>query len=167
MSKQKQDDMNMQDDTQVMDDSQIQALEERVKSLEDLLKRAVADYHNLEKRVAEGRSELSGWATMELIKKILPVLDHLEKAVEGMSEEEKNSGWAKGVSMSVKALNDILSNEGLDQIEADGQFDPNLHEAVDMREGEDNMILEVLNKGYKIGDKVLRPAQVVVGKEGN
>lgn len=178
MAKQKIDDtdMNIQDEVQVMDDSsqsvttddgQIVALGQRVKTLEDQLKRAVADYHNLEKRVTEGRSELSSWASIELIKKLLPVLDNLEKAVSGMSDEEKKSGWAQGVVMSVKQLNEILKNEGLDQIGADGQFDPNLHEAVDMREGDNEKILEVTRKGYKIGNKILRPAQVVVGKESN
>jgi molecular chaperone GrpE len=158
--KQTQDDLNINDD-------QIKTLEERIQSLEDQLKRAVADYYNLEKRVTEGRSELSSWANVELIKKLLPVLDNLEKAVSGMSDDEKKSGWAQGVAMSIKQLNDILKSEGLDQIEADGQFDPNLHEAVDSRDGDNDKILEVLNKGYKIGNKVLRPTQVVVGKATN
>ncbi len=158
MSKQK----NTNQNTEVVGE-----LEARVKSLEDQLKRAVADYYNLEKRVTEGRSELSSWATVELIKKLLPVLDNLEKAVSGMSDDEKKSGWAQGVVMSVKQLNDILASEGLDQISADGEFDPNLHEAVDSRDGENDKILEVLNKGYKIGNKVLRPTQVVVGKAVN
>jgi molecular chaperone GrpE len=158
--KQTQDEVNINDD-------QIKTLEERIQSLEDQLKRAVADYYNLEKRVTEGRSELSSWATVELIKKLLPVLDNLEKAVSGMNEDERKSGWAQGVVMSVKQFNDILASEGLDQISADGEFDPNLHEAVDSRDGENDKILEVLNKGYKIGNKVLRPTQVVVGKAVN
>jgi molecular chaperone GrpE len=141
-------------------------LEAQVQSLGDQLKRAVADYHNLEKRVAEGRSELTAWATGELIQKLLPVVDHLEKALTGMSDEDKKSGWAKGVEMSVKQFKDVLKSEGLEEIAANGQFDPTLHEAVDMRDGDDNMVLEVVSKGYKINNKVLKPAQVVVGKKG-
>lgn len=129
------------------------------------LKRAVADYQNLEKRVAEGRSELTRWGTGELLNKILPVLDHLEQALKGAGENEKQSGWFRGVELAVKELNSVLQSEGLEQIAADGQFDPNLHEAVDTRQGEDNKILEIVRSGYTLNGKILRPAQVVVGKE--
>ncbi|MBU0476482.1 nucleotide exchange factor GrpE [Patescibacteria group bacterium] len=140
-------------------------LEDRVVELDNQLKRAVADYHNLEKRVAEGRSELTKWGTSELLIKILPVLDHLDKALVGASEQEKQSGWYKGVELAVKKLQSVLQCEGLNQIAAEGQFDPNIHEAVDMRVGEDNKILEVVQKGYTLNNKILRPAAVVVGKK--
>lgn len=148
-------------------EEQLNELQERIGSLEDQLKRAVADYQNLEKRIAEGRSELSSWATTELIKKMLPVLDHLDKALSGASDTDKQSGWFKGVEMAVKQFKEVLKGEGLDEISDVGQFNPILHEAVDMKEGEKEMILETVAKGYKIGDKVLRPSQVVVGKEFN
>ena len=142
-------------------------LEERVTELESQLKRAVADYHNLERRISEGRSELSNWTNAELIKKLLPVLDHLEIALNGINEEEKQSGWVRGVELAVKEFKQALEQEGLGQIEADGQFDPNLHEAIDTREGENDMILEVVKTGYNLNGKVLRPAQVVVGRSTN
>ena len=82
-------------------------LEERVKALEDQLKRAVADYQNLERRVAEGRSELTAWTTSEVLRKILPAVDHLEIALRGMSDEERKSGWAKGVQMAVAELQQV------------------------------------------------------------
>lgn len=135
--------------------------------LENQLKRAVADYHNLEKRVAEGRSELTKWGTSELLVKLLPVLDHLEQALSGASETDRESGWFKGVELAVKELNTVLQSEGLDQIAADGQFDPNLHEAVDTQVGEDNKILKVVRKGYTLNGKVLRPVAVVVGRAGS
>lgn len=133
--------------------------------LRNQLKRAVADYQNLEKRVSEGRSELNSWATGELLKKLLPTLDHLEQALSGISEEEKQSGWVKGVELAVKEFNQVLAQEGLEEIAVDGQFDPSLHEAVDTREGENDRILEVVRKGYNLNGKVLRPAQVVVGRK--
>lgn len=147
-------------------------LEEKVNQLDAQLKRAVADYHNLEKRVSEGRSELTSFVGAELVKRLLPVLDHLEHSLAGMSEEDKQSGWAKGVELAVKEFQQVLAQEGLDQIVADPstssgqgvQFDPSLHEAVDTRVGEDNKILEVVRKGYTLNGKVIRPAQVVVGK---
>lgn len=147
---------------------ELEKVKEEQANMENQLKRAVADYHNLEKRVAEGRQELANWATSELVVKILPVMDNLEKAVEGASEEDRKSGWFKGVEMSVKQLREMLKNEGLEQIdiEADGPFDPVLHEAVDTREGEDGTILEVVEKGYNLNGKVVRPAKVVVGRKG-
>jgi len=159
------------------EDTRIQELEDKVTELDAQLKRAVADYQNLERRISEGRSELSSWASAELIRKILGVLDHLNQATIGASEEEKQSGWFRGVELAVKELNQVLSSEGLDEIPADGVFDPSLHEAVDVQEmpptldssGEpkDNMILKVVRKGYNLNGRVLRPAQVVVGKKGS
>jgi len=142
-------------------------LEERLADLENQLKRAVADYRNLEQRVSAGRSELTNYVGAELIKRLLPVLDHLEQALKGTSEQERQSGWFRGVELAVKELNQVLESEGLGQIAADGQFDPSLHEAVDTRDGEDNTILEVVRKGYNLNGKVLRPAQVVVGRSAS
>ncbi|MBI3485885.1 nucleotide exchange factor GrpE [Candidatus Daviesbacteria bacterium] len=140
-------------------------LKELSSKLDGQLKRAVADYQNLEKRVEQGRSELSNWASTELIKKMLPTLDHLEKALKGASEEERKSGWFKGVELAVQQLLNVLKSEGLDEIAADGQFDPALHEAVDTRVGEDNKILEVAERGYTLNGKVLKPAKVIVGRK--
>ncbi len=145
-------------------DTKTEQLESRATDLETQLKRAVADYHNLEKRVVEGRSELTKWGTGELLVKILPVLDHLDKALAGASEAEKQSGWYKGVELAVKELQSVLQSEGLGEIPAGGVFDPALHEAVDTREGDDNIILKVIRKGYTLNGKVLRPAAVVVGR---
>lgn len=146
---------------------EIKSLEEKVASLENQLKRAVADYANLEKRVSEGRSELTSFVGAELVRKLLPVLDHLEQALAGVSEEEKQNGWVKGVELAVKEFNQVLKTEGLDEISADGVFDPSLHEAIDTAEGEDNKILKVVRKGYTLNSKVIRPAQVIVGRKSN
>ena len=153
---------------------ELNSVKELSVQMENQLKRSVADYHNLEKRVAEGRSELTKWGTGELLAKLLPVLDHLEQALGGASEEERQSGWFKGAELAVKELNQVLQSEGLEQIAVDGQFDPNLHEAVDVREmppsldssGEpkDNKILKVVRKGYTLNGKILRPSAVVVGR---
>ena len=102
-----------------------------------------------------------------MVKKLLPVLDHLEKATEGVSEEEKQSGWYKGVEMSIKQFKDVLKSEGLEEISITEQFDPALQEAVDTREGENGKILEVAQKGFTLNGKIIRPVKVVVGKEQN
>ena len=135
----------------------------KAEELENQLKRAVADYQNLEKRVQEGRSELTNFVGAELIKKLLPVLDHLEKSLAGVSEKE--SGWFKGVELAVKEFKQVLQSEGLEEISCEGEFNPALHEAVDTRDGNDNMILEIVKKGYTLNGKVLRPTQVVVGRK--
>lgn len=155
--------MSKKQDSQQSDE--LKQLEEKVTGLENQLKRAVADYHNLEKRISEGRSELTNFVGAELIKKLLPVLDHLEQALSGAGELEQQSGWFKGVEMAVREFKAVLQSEGLGEIAADGQFDPVLHEAVDTREGMDNTILEVVRKGYNLNGKVLRPAQVIVGRK--
>lgn len=154
------------------EDTKIQQLEQKVMSLDKQiveydkqLKRAVADYRNLETRVSQGRSELTSFVGTEIVKKLLPVLDHLEQALTGISEQEKQSGWVKGVELAVKEFNQVLKSEGLDEIPADGVFDPSLHEAVDTGEGEDNKILKVVRKGFKLNGRVVRPAGVVVGRK--
>ncbi len=144
---------------------ELEQLQQTVNDLENQLKRAVADYRNLEQRISQGRSELTSFVGAELIRKLLPVLDHLEKSLDGVSESERQSGWFRGVELAVKELQSVLQQEGLEEIAAGGQFDPALHEAVDTRNGDDNMILEVARKGYNLNGKVLRPAQVVVGRE--
>lgn len=145
--------------------TEFDSLKELATQLDGQLKRAVADYHNLEKRVNEGRSELSSWATVELIKKILPVLSSFEMVIKGVSESERQSGWFRGVELAVKQLQQVLKDEGLEEIEADGQFDPALHEAVDTEEGEDGKILKVVQRGYTLNGKVVQPAKVVVGRK--
>ncbi len=145
---------------------QNEELEARVTLLEDQLKRALADYQNLEKRIQDGRSELTAWTTNQILSKLLPVLHHFELALGGSTEQDQQSGWFKGVSMAVNQFKQVLKEEGLEEVMVDGNFDPNLHEAVDMREGEDNKILEVTEKGYTLHGKVLKPAKVVVGKGG-
>lgn len=161
------------------ENTKIKELEEKVASLDNQLKRAVADYRNLEQRVSQGRSELTNYVGAELIRKVLPALDHLEQVVDQgrstLSEQSESNGWFKGVELAVKELNQVLKSEGLEEILADPsaslgtgiQFDPNLHEAVDTQEGEDNMILKVVRKGYNLNGKVIRPAGVVVGRRIN
>lgn len=162
--------------------NQFKELEDKLSSAQEQLKRAVADYRNLEQRISQGRSELTSFVGGELIKRLLPVLDHLEQAIAGvkdnqaiaMSDQSEPNGWVKGVELAVKEFNQVLVSEGLSEIVADGQFDPSLHEAVDTEEPSsaeasvgkgENSILKVVRKGYNLNGKVLRPAQVVVGRQ--
>lgn len=134
--------------------------DQRHQELEDRLKRTMADYQNLERRIEEERRLLSKLSAMLLVEKLLPVLDNLENAQSHLKDE--------GLAMVIKQFKDILTQEGVEEIEALGQsFDPNQHEAVETQEGEnDNTVARVIAKGYKIEDKVIRPAKVVVVKSG-
>lgn len=157
-------------------DVELEELKQQLAVTQDQLKRALADYHNLEKRINEGRAEMAGWASAELVRRVLPTLDHLEMTVKGAGDNDRQSGWFKGVEMSVKQLQQVLQDEGLVEIKVEGNFDPMLHEAVDTREptdaeakagkGENDQVLEVVEKGYNLKGKVLRPAKVVVGRKG-
>ncbi|MDO8487233.1 MAG: nucleotide exchange factor GrpE [Candidatus Curtissbacteria bacterium] len=127
--------------------------------LENRLKRALADYQNLERRVEEERRLLGQLSSALLIEKFLPVLDNLENAQKHLNDE--------GLEIVIRQFKDILSSEGVEEIESVGAaFDPHQHEAAEVQEGEnDNTVVKVLRKGYKMNDKVLRPAQVVVEKK--
>jgi molecular chaperone GrpE len=126
-------------------------------NLENQLKRALADYQNLEKRIA---SEKSSWilaSNKNLLLRLLPGLDSLLLAEKHTQDE--------GVKLSIKHFLGILENEGVKKIEAIGKdFDPNLMEAITTQEGEDNKVLEEVRSGYMLFETVLRPAQVIVGK---
>ena len=126
--------------------------------LENQLKRALADYQNLERRIDEERMLLSALSAALVIEKLLPILDNLENAQKHLKDE--------GLEMVVKQFGDVLTSEGVEEIPAEGSpFDPNLHEATEILESDkDGIVLKVLRKGYKINDKVLRPAQVAVGR---
>ncbi len=133
--------------------------DERHEELENQLRRALADYQNLERRVEEERRLLGQLSSALLIEKFLPVLDHLESAQKHLNDE--------GLEIVIKQFKDILSSEGVTEVESEGAaFDPHQHEAVETVEGEgDGRVVKVLRKGYKINDKVLRPAQVSVSQK--
>lgn len=143
---------------------ELKELEEKLASVEDQFKRAVADYRNLERRIQEDGLVISQYSKAQLVHKILPALDSLDQAVAGASESEAESGWLKGVLMAIKQLRQALAEEGLVEIDPSGKFNPELHEAVDVRDGENDKILEVVSRGYTLNGKVIRPTKVVVGK---
>jgi molecular chaperone GrpE len=159
-----------QDDQQdvieeVSQDDPMQKLMDQNAELMNKWKRAVADYQNLEKQVRKEKVEFMQFASSSVLMRFLPILDNLEQAVSGMKDEEKKSGWAIGVLMTVKQFKDMLKDEGMVEIKAAGEeFDPHKMEAVDTVEGEKNKVVTVLKSGYIMQDRVIRPAQVIIGK---
>ena len=132
----------------------------KIENLENQLKRAVADYQNLEKRVANDKSEWIKLANKDLLLRLLPGLDSLILA-EKHTEDE-------GVKVSIKHFLDILEEVGVKRIETENiYFDPNLMEAVATTTGAENTVVEEVRAGYTLYGSVLRPAQVLVGKGEN
>jgi molecular chaperone GrpE len=147
-----------------------QTLEERIASLEaerdervNDLKRVAADFENYRKRVARDQESLVARAHERLVKELLPVLDDLERAL-AAAEEHEEAKLEDGVRLVHRALEDALRREGLSEIETNGRFDPHVHEALlsQPSDKEEGSVLQVVQKGYKLGDHVIRPARVVV-----
>jgi len=145
-------------------EEQVAALEsERDEHLNDL-KRVAAEFENYRKRVLRDQESLVARAHERLVKELLPVLDDLERAL-AAAEEHEEAKLEDGVRLVHRSLVDALQKEGLAEIETDGAFDPNVHEALLSQpddEKESGQILDVLQKGYRLGDRVLRPARVIV-----
>jgi len=134
----------------------------RVEYLHDL-KRVAAEFENYRKRVARDQEALVARAHERLVKDLLPVLDDLERALLAASEHQE-AQLEDGVRLVHRELQSVLSREGLAEIETDGLFDPHVHEALlaQPSDREEGSVIEVVQKGYKLGDRVLRPARVVV-----
>ena len=138
---------------------------ERDEYLADL-KRVAAEFDNFRKRVARDQEAQAARAHEKLVKELLPVLDDLERALVA-AEEHEEAKLEEGVRLVHRELRSALGKEGLVEIETDGTFDPHVHEALLTQPSEqaDGTILEVIQKGYRLGDRVLRPARVVISQE--
>ena len=133
-------------------------LRQKAEDFENNYKRALADYQNLQKRVSEEKSEWIRSANKDLLLRLLPVLDTLILAEKHLKDQ--------GLTVSINHFLDTLKAEGVTRIKTVGEeFNPHLMECVTTEDGEENKVLDELRAGYLLYDKVLRPAQVKVGKE--
>lgn len=126
--------------------------------------RMLAEYDNFRRRTAKEKEAIYNEASADAIKAILPVIDNLERAAAAISEEDAESTFAKGVTMTLKSATDALTKMGVTAIETE-TFDPNVHNAVMHVEDDsrpEGTIVEVFQKGYKKGDHVIRYAMVTV-----
>lgn len=130
--------------------------------------RSRAEFANYKKRVDRDQLLVTQNAAGRIIKRYLEVLDDLERALKNRPQEGEGASWANGIELVYRKFKSILESEGITPIEAEGQFfDPNLHEAItseDSEEHESGQIIEVLQQGYMLGDRVLRPAMVRVAR---
>ena len=129
----------------------------------DTLQRLKAEFDNYRKRVARDQQELTARAHERLVRELVPVLDDLERALEAAAQHEE-AKLEEGVRLVHRALADALGREGLAEIETDGKFDPHTQEALlsQPSDEEEGTVIQVLQKGYTLGDRVLRPARVII-----
>jgi molecular chaperone GrpE len=142
------------------------AAEESAPAPDDSYLRLAADFDNYRKRVAREQVEWTSRANERLLNELLPVLDDLERALEAAAEHEE-AKLEEGVRLVHRSLLGLVERHGLSEIEAEGAFDPHVHEALLAQPGEgaeQGAVLQVLQKGYRLGDKVLRPARVIVAE---
>ncbi|MGT2964361.1 nucleotide exchange factor GrpE [Streptococcus acidominimus] len=143
--------------------SELELANERAEDFENKYLRAVAEMQNIQRRSSEERQTLQRYRSQDLGKAILPSLDNLERAlaVDGLTDEVK-----KGLEMVQESLVQALKAEGIEEVAADGAFDPNFHMAIQTMPADDDhsadTIAQVFQKGYKLHERVLRPAMVVV-----
>jgi molecular chaperone GrpE len=131
----------------------------------DQLQRSRAEFINFRKRTDQERLKLAEIFTAETLKQFLPVIDDFERAIEAVPESEKASGWVAGISLIQQKLSGILERAGVQVVDSLNQpFDPAVHEAVATEPGTSGqMVVEVYQKGYKLGDTLLRAAMVKTG----
>jgi molecular chaperone GrpE len=145
----------------------IKELNCKIEEQESKYLRLQADFDNYKKRLTREKQDIYKFATEDLIKSLLPVIDNFERAITSIEEnKEASEGYLKGVKMVFQQLIEVLKKEGLEEIKAIGEnFDPNCHHAVQqafLEDVEDNSIMEVFQKGYRLKDKVIRPSMVKV-----
>ncbi len=143
----------------------------QVDGLKDRVLRTVADLENFRKRAARERQEAVQYANQSLLEKLIPALDNLDMALSAVSSTQANSvdSLKTGVEMVLVQLKGVVRDAGLEEISAQGQpFDPTWHEAVSEQESTDvpdGHVLQQLRKGYRLQQRLLRPANVVVARQ--
>ncbi|GAB4336419.1 MAG: nucleotide exchange factor GrpE [Dehalococcoidia bacterium] len=126
--------------------------------------RAAADLANYKRRVEQERSEQARLANAALVINLLPIVDDMDRAIATLDSTLAGLNWAQGMVAIHRKLQQLLESMGVQEIAAEGEpFDPAVHEAVGRQPGEENRVLHVVQKGYRLGDRVVRPAMVIVG----
>ena len=144
---------------------ELETLKQERDELVDTLQRVKAEFDNFRKRSLRDQESLATRAGERLVKELIPVLDDLTRALEA-AEQHEEAKLEEGVRLVHRQLLDLLGKEGLEEIPTDGAFDPHVHEALlsQPSDAESGTVIEVLQKGYRLGDRVLRPARVIVAE---
>ena len=147
-------------------DQQLAELQAERDEYLELAQRVQADFENYRKRAAREQERLVAHAHERLVRELLPILDDLERALEA-AERHEEAKLVEGVKLVEQSLRRALAKEGLAEIETEGDFDPHVHEALLTKPGEgvdSGTVLEVVQRGYRVGDRVVRPAKVIVAE---
>lgn len=149
-------------------EDKIEELNKKMNEYEELLKRKMADFENYKKRMKNELENKESYANQKLVEDILPIVDNFEKAIESAESNSDFDALFDGIKLIEKQFKQVLNKYNVDPIESIGQeFDPNLHDALMIEETGDydvDTVIKEWQKGYMMGEKVLRHAQVVVGK---
>jgi len=140
--------------------------EEREKSAASLAgwQRAQADLMNYRRRAEQEKEEIGRFGNTTIMLSLLPILDDLERALTSIPDDLAKHSWADGIRLIERKLQTNLEAQGLSQIKALGEpFDPNLHEAMMQGKGKEGIVVEEIEKGYKLNNRLIRPSKVVVG----
>ena len=142
---------------------ELEALRNENEELISTLQRLQADFENYRKRAQRDQDALVARAGERIVKELLPVLDDLERALEA-AEQHEEAKLEDGVKLVHRQLEQLLAKEGLAIVETDGRFDPHVHEALLQQPSEapEGSVIQVLQKGFRLGDHVIRPARVIV-----
>jgi molecular chaperone GrpE len=146
-------------------ESQLEEEREKAQSFYASWQRSAADFQNYKRRVEQEREEFARFAGSAWFINILPIVDDIDRAIQNVEPGVAATPWFDGLRLIQRKFEAVLDVSGVKEIEATGaQFDPNLHEAVAFGEGEEGKVINVVQKGYTLNGRVLRPAMVVVGK---
>ena len=143
----------------------LEVAERELGEVRDRHLRKLAEFENFKKRTEKEKADYFKFALADLFREILPVLDNFERALAHRGESAEADEYHQGISLIYRQLSEVLKRRGLNEVPTEGSFDPNLHEAVIREEttgAEPNTILGVLQKGYFLNDRLLRPAFVKV-----
>jgi molecular chaperone GrpE len=148
--------------------AELAEIEQKADEYLRLAQRTQADFINYRRRVDEERVQQAASAGLSLLTRLLPILDDFDRALANASPTELTSGWGQGVQLVERNLRSVLASEGVEPIPAEGaDFDPRFHEAVGSApsaEVPEGHVLHVVRQGYRKGERVLRPTQVLVAK---
>ncbi len=157
-----------QDNQDNQEDTEKEQLKQEKDEAQQRLIRLQADYDNFRRRTQKERENDLKYRSQDLINELLPVLDNFERALQVEVKDEAAQNFVEGMNMVYRQLKDALTKEGVEEIPSQGEpFDPHMHQAVMQVEDENydsNVVVEELQKGYKLKDRVIRPAMVKVNQ---
>lgn len=149
------------------DDAQIKDLTAKLQQMTDLAARAQADLQNAKIRMQKDSDEIRKYASEGFLKKLLPTVDNFQRAFTHLPKDLQAHEWVKGITAIEQDLIRLLSEMGLSKMECLGQqVDTARHEVVTIKPGKEGEIVEVIEDGYELNGKILRPAKVIVGSGG-